>query len=292
MINKTYVSGKNLEELSTREILHLRQEVLKEGNIFSLLKIAAYRLESGSVGTSIDAYFEICYYLGRLNQPDAFEKFLENNPITQFLPSSNNMLGINLFFIGLKFPNLDESEISYLEKNYCDSKLFELFDVIMFDSFRLPRKIKKFDKEKLNIKHTEFSKDFLLKIYDCFSEYEYIGRSEDERPTYSRIENTVIKKDYESLDLGEYHITFHFTSNEIWNIINDNFDENCANWFAKTFSPYPEWEDFKEAEHYGFSPQSMESAAKHHFSDIKDVEKLKCAFAEDWLKTVNSKKLR
>jgi hypothetical protein len=203
------------------------------------------------------------------------------------LPESCKALAQNLLNIGYKFPHLSEKEISYLEQKYCDSKTFELFDIIMFDSDLLARPIKKFNKNSLNVRNSNFSRDFLLKVYDCFSENEELNDGYHKMFVYSRTKNEIIRKAYEDVGLGEYCIVQPILSNDFCNLMKEKYSEECSNYFAKALSSDKAWENFKKLD-FSFNANRIEEVANNYFSNSSQVEDVKAEVAKFWLDKINS----
>jgi hypothetical protein len=229
------------------------------------------------------------YYYGRLHRAEELNEFLEDKSFyLLMLPESCISLSENLLNIGNKFPHLNENEIAYLEEKYCDSKTFELLDLIMFDKDLLPRTIKKFDKDLLKTKNTEFSNDFLLTIYNCFSKNEDLNDGYSEMFVYSRVNNKIIRKKYEHVGLGEYCIIQPILSNQFWNLVNVKFGEKCADDLIKKLSPDENWEKFKKSDFYLLNSEHIEEVATEYFPNPKQAEEVKMAVAKFWLDEINS----
>ena len=207
------------------------------------------------------------------------------------LPESCKELAQNLLNIGYKFPNLNESEISYLEENYCDSKTFELFDIIMFDSDLLPRQIKKLNKESLNKKNTDFSNEFLMEIYNCFLKNDSLDGNYDDYYVYNRIDNNIIRKQYEDTGLVDYIISDPIRSNELWSLMKEEYGEECADYFAQQLSFDEDWIAFKNADFYVLNITSIENVAEQYFNEPLHIKDLKVQIALFWLKKINSTKI-
>jgi len=212
--------------MSVEELFQFRRQCAQNIDIKSLLVIAKYRFINGSDATNESNLPEMCYYYGRLHRIEELKEFLQEKSFYLFmLPDSCKSLAENLLNIRNKFPHLNKKEIYFLEEKYCDSKTFELFDIIMFDSHLLPRTIKKFDKELLNRENKDFSKEFLLEIYRYFSENEELDDSYDKLYVYSRIKNKIIRKEYENFGLGEYCIIGPTRSQEFWKLMNEHYGQ-------------------------------------------------------------------
>lgn len=291
--NHVMVEESQLAKMSVEEMFQFRRQCAKNRDIKSLLALAKYRFIKGSAATNESNLPEMCYYYGRLHRAEELKEFLQEKSFYLFmLPDSCKSLAENLLNIGNKFPHLNEKEISYLEEKYCDSKTFELFDLIMFDKDLLPRTIKKFDKDLLKTKNTEFSNDFLLKIYNCFSKNEDLDDGYPEMFVYSRINNKIIRKKYEHVGLGEYCIVQPILSNQFWNLMNKKFGEKCADDLIKELSHDENWEEFKKSDFYLLNSEHIEEVATAYFSNPKQVEEVKLGVAKFWLDEINSHVIR
>ena len=293
VFNKIKIDDEQLAKMSVEEYFRLRRQRALNRDIKSLLTIAKYRFMNGSAATNESNFPEMCYYYGRLHRGEELKIFLEDNQFHLFmLPESCKELAQNLLTIGYKFPHLSEKEISYLEEKYCNSKTFELFDIIMFDSDQLARPIKKFNKDSLNVKNSNFSRDFLLKVYDCFSENEELDSSYDELNIYSRIKNEIILKRYEDTGLGEYYINQPILSNEFFSLMTEKHGEECSDYFARALSHNEDWEDFKKSDFYLLNADSIEEVANEYFFDSSKVNNVKADVAKFWLDKINSREIR
>jgi hypothetical protein len=297
--HKNNVTDSQLEELEKknwREVFELRRKCANDRDIESLLVIAKHNFTHGSAATNERNFPEMCYYYGRLRRIEDMKDFLKDKQIYFMfpgLPQSCMELAQTLLEIGYKFPHLSEQEIAYLEKKYCDSKYFELFDIIMFDCDRLSRPLKKFDKESLNIKNSNFSKEFLLKVFDSFIENEKLDDSYDKMFVYSRIQNKIIKKTYEDTGLGEYCIVQPICSNDFYNLMKNKFGNDCADNLSKVLCfGNTDLESFKDYNCYLLDAKSIEEAAKSYFDDISKVENVKCEVSKFWLNKINERTIK
>lgn len=291
--NYVNVEDSQLEKMSVEELFQFRRQCAQNRDLKALLAIAKYRFIKGSAATNESNFPEMCYYFGRLHRVNELKEFLEEKSFYLFmLPDSCKSLAENLLNIGNKFPHLNEKEVSYLEEKYCDSKTFELFDVIMFDKELLPRPIKKFDKDLLKTKNSEFSNEFSLKIYDCFSKNEDLYDGYSEMFVYSRIKNKIIRKKYEHVGLGEYCIIQPILSNQFWTLMNDKFGKKSADDLIKELCHDGNWEKFKKSDFYLLNSEHIEEVATEYFSKPKLIEEVKMEVAKFWLDKVNSYNIR
>lgn len=291
--NKIKIDDAELEKMKVKERFELRRKCAENGDIKSLLTIAKYHFIHGSAATNETNFPELCYYYGRLHRFEELKEFLNEKEFYLFmLPDSCKELAQNLLNIGLKFPHLNEQEISYLEQKYCDSKTFELFDIIMFDSDKLARPIKKFDKNLLNVKNTDFSRDFLLKVFGHFSENEELDDGYSQLYVYSRITNKIIRKKYEDAGLGEYCIVQPIHSNEFYNLLNEKYGAECADYCIAELSFGDDLESFKTSDFYLLNAENIEEVANDYFQNSSKVEDLKAEIARLWLNKINSQNIK
>jgi len=278
--------------MKVEELFHLRRRCAENRDIEGLLSIAKYRFIKGSMATNVNNLPEMCYYYGRLHRVEELKELLQEKSFYLFgMPESCIELAQHLIYLGDKFPYLHEEEISYLETKYCDSKTFELFDIIMFDCELLPRPIKKFDKESLNRNNKDFSKQFLINVYNCFSKNDEMMGGHEDLYVYSRIHNKIIRKEYSELGLGEYCIIQPILSKEFWTLMQELYDDRCADLFLQKLFHDDDWEKYRDSNTYLVNAKEIEGIAKEYFSDLSQVENVKAQVASQWLKKINSKKI-
>lgn len=289
MFNKVKIDEAELKKMSVQERFQLRRKCAENRDIKSLLTIVKYHFTNGSAATNETNFPEMCYYYGRLHRVEELKEFLSDKEFYLFmLPDSCKELAQNLLNIGYKFPHLSEQEISYLEQKYSDSKTFELFDIIMFDSDKLARPIKKFNKDSLNVKNSDFSRDFLLKVFSYFSENEELDDGYSKLYVYSRIKNEIIRKKYEDVGLGEYCIVQPIHSNEFYNLMREKFGEESAEYCIEALSFGDDLESFKNSDFYLLNAENIEEVANDYFPNSSTVEDVKAEVAQFWLNKINS----
>lgn len=287
--NKIKVLEEQLKSMDAIERYTLRRNCAQNGDLKLLLEIAEYHFIKGSAATNENNFPELCYYYGRLGKLEELKEFLSDKEFYLFmLPESCRELSERLFDIGMKFPHLTESEMSYLDDKYSNSKTFALFDIIMFDADQLPRPLKKYDLAQLKIRHSEFSENFLLEVYDCFSKNEALD-DDSKLYVYDRVNNSIIKKRHEDLGLTEYEIAQPILSNEFHNLLKDKFGESCAIELSKAVCFDKDLEHFISADYFLLSADSIVNSAMEYFNDENTVSVLKCLISQIWLGKVNSK---
>jgi len=289
------VNDSVLKVMSVDELYQFKRDCANNKDIKSLLVITVYQFKHGSDATNVNNIPEMAYYFGRLHDLDSFKSLLDEYSFALWsLPQSCISIAEKLFIIGSKFPILNENEISYLEKLYCDTKTFEIMDRMMFDIELLPRSIKKLDKTLLNRKNNEYSEPFLKQIFECFDKNDKLDQSYDRLYVYSRIKNSVIRKTYEDLGLGEYCIIYYAISDEFHKFIQAKYGENCANFFAQNlcFSENNDWEEFKTSSSYALNLKSIVNVARKYFkNNLDSIEEIKSDLAWMYLQECNSENI-
>ena len=192
--------------------------------------------------------------------------------------------------IGYKYPYLDDSELDYLESLWCDSNSFEWMDIIMYDSYKLPRLLKKFDESLIKKVNTDFSDDLLYKIYDLFEE----DKNDNNLPFYDRKTNAIIRKAYKKKERGEYVIDYTATYDVVNNHIMEQYGKDCADYFAtqlmKKYSYFNinDIEKFKSCTYLLIPPSEFIKVASLYFKDENEINNLKKWFARDYLQKCNN----
>ena len=289
VFNKIRINEEQLKSMDVSQRFALRRNCAQNRDIKSLLEIVKYHFIKGSAATNETNFPELCYYYGRLHKIEELKEFLSDKEFYLFmLPESCRELAENLFNIGMKFPHLSESEMLYLDDNYSDSKTFELFDIIMFDADQLPRPLKKYDVSQLKIKHSEFSEEFLLEVFDCFLKNEELDDGYSKLYVYDRVNNKIIRKRFEDLGLTEYAITQPIHSNEFHDLLRNEYGERCANELSKAICYDDDWEHFITANYFLLNAETIVESGMEYFNDENVVDELKCHVSRLWLRKINN----
>lgn len=278
-----------IQKMSIKERYEMRKKCSEDQNIESLLSLASFHYVNGSVAVNEMNLPEMCYYFGRLKREKDLINFLEKNSSNlSFLSKFSKDLSKNLFSIGFKFPHLNEIEMQYLEEKYNDQRTFELFEIIMFDSYLLPRPLKKMDKDKFNTKNVNFSKHLLNNLFNSFALNGKIHYNNDQAYVYDRIENRIIRKDLNELGRREYVITSPIRSSEFYNLILENFDKNHADKIIEYLCYHDDIEQFKTDNIFSLNSDDIVRACTKFFQDPEIVNKIKELVSLFWLEKINS----
>lgn len=286
-----HVNEININNLSIVEVAKLRRQCAKSKDLDSLFKISIMSFNKWPL---IDEciFPEICYYFGRLNRQNEISDFFKGKECyVREIPKWSIDLGKALLGIGQKFPNLNEFEVSFLEKGYSNVRTYPLFDIIMFDCELLPRKIMRLNSDILNIRNSDFTRDLLILIYDCFianNNIEAENTGEDVY-VYSRTNNSVTQKKEDFIGVGEYYIDSILVTNKLWRLVDSAFEEKHANELIKYLYPDEDLIRLKNSDYNSPCSESIELAAKQIFTSQEDVEKLKCIIAKKWLVETNER---
>ena len=76
--------------------------------------------------------------------------------------------------------------------------------------------------------NTDFSDEFLYKIYELFDE----DKGEYDVPCYDRKTNKIIRKDFVDIGRGEFIIDYEGTYDRVNKHLTEEYGEECANFFA------------------------------------------------------------
>lgn len=276
-----------LKNLGVQGRFDLRKNASDNEDLDTLQDVATYRFVNGSVAICIDLLPELAYLYGKAKRVNDLKALFNDYSWALFVvPQSCIEKTNNMFAIGYTFPYLNENQLDYLEELWCDSSSFEWMDIIMYDSYLLPRKLNRFDKSQLEIVHTEFSDEFLYEIYNLFDE----DKDEYDLPCYDRKSNSIIRKDYEDIGRGEYVIDYSGTYAQVSKHLTEEYGEECANYFAKLFMGQFYFEDiekFKACNYVIVPPSLFIDKARLYFKGGNDIENLKKWFAKDFLQKCN-----
>lgn len=276
-----------LKDIGVQGRFDLRQNASDNEDLDTLLDVATYRFANGSVAIYIDLLPELAFLYGKAKRLNDLKALFNEYSFALFgVPQSCIEKANNMFAIGYTYPYLNESQLSYLEDLWCDSSSFEWMDIIMYDSYLLPRKLNRFDKSQLEIVHTEFSDEFLYEIYNLFDE----EKEEYDLPCYDRKTNSIIRKDYAEIGRGEYVIDYSGTYDIVNKHLTEEYGLECANFFANLFMKqfyYDDVEKFKACNFVIVPPSLLVEKAHLFFKDGKDIENLKKWFALDFLRKCN-----
>jgi hypothetical protein len=276
-----------LKDLGVNGRFELRKNASENEDLDTLLDVATYRFANGSVAIYIDLLPELAFLYGKAKRLIELKALFKEFTFALIgVPQSCIEKTNNMFTIGYTFPYLNESQLNYLEKLWCDSCSFEWMDIIMYDSYLLPRKLNRFDKSQLEIVNTEFSDDFLYEIYNLFDE----EKDEFHLPCYDRKTNSIIRKDYADVGRGEFIIDYSEKYNKVNKHLTEEYGMECADFFANLFMKdfsFDDIEEFKLCNYVIVPPSLFIEKAHLYFKDSKDIENLKKWFALDFLQKCN-----
>lgn len=293
------ITEQMLASLSIQERKNLRKQYILSKNLDGLLSLAVFRFKNGGMATHEFDIPEMAYFFGRKNDAVSFNKLIKQyvGPFLFTYPESCIEMAKYLFTIGRYFPNISDGDIDYIEELYLNPKFYNMMDAILFDKEKLPRILKHFDAESLQITHTEFSDDFLDRIFHCFVENQDIEdmEREEEQPMsfYDRPRNRIIRKMYEDRCKGEFCIDFKFNCRDFHRFVADKYGQDFAERFARSmnFVPNTSWQEFMDATYYWPRIENIEETAEFLFEEKKDILTLERQLAKMFLEKCNAVKL-
>lgn len=183
--------------------LRNKQKIAKEQK--DLYTLAECSLEMANMLNVDYCRQEAAYFLGRLQDLEGFSKLL-NSARSRSLNIDERHRSYDvehrLFNIGWHYPDLDESDLDFLEDMYSTSSSYAMTDRMLFDKERLPRELLHFDPNAFNIKNESFTDEFLDNIFNAAWKNEFelnIQEAIDNRYT-SQTQNEVWGFDYDPRD--------------------------------------------------------------------------------------------
>lgn len=288
-------SEEQLKDLRYNQIRDMQKQAVSDKDMEALLSLVIHRFKHGSDATNEYNIPEMAYYFGRYHDVEGYNAIMnEYSWALMFMPRNVFETAKNLFLIGMKFPCLSESEMRYLDKLYSDNKTCEIMENIMFDEELLPRPLKKFNRDALSKKHTDFSNDLLDAIYECFEKNE---DNDGYEPMYMyyRPENRIIRKNYQDGGLGDFVISYSNTGDRIYKYLCELFNHDVAMTFLNAIYPKSlckSAEEFANTNFVSISIDSVIDFAKEYFSDPTEVLKIKRAIAKAFLDNCNEQEYK
>ncbi len=279
-------SEQEIKSLGVNGYLALRKQASEKRDFETLLDIALYRFLYGSTADVIE---ELFYLYGKTGYVLGFNKFMKEYSWAMFsVPYDRQKRAQRLLLIGIKFPALSEEEMSFLESLWCSSSSYEWMDVIMSDSELLPRRLKRFDKSRLEKFYHDWNDEFLLKVFDCFEKNEDIDNNFF---CYDRKTNSIIRKDFEDLGVGEFVIDNSKVYKDVNEFLEKTYGIEVADYFAGEMMFMEEnIEEFKTSTFCSVRPDDVVSVAEEYFEDPMEIRNIKLWFARDFLERCNRKK--
>lgn len=282
-----------MEKFDKEKYKQKQLECYNEKNLEGLFNLALFNWETlNATRTPNESFPEICYYFGRLRKVEELSSFFQKFSLTvNFLSTETLEMGQELFEIGFRFPNLNESDMYYLEGLYTDSRTYQFMKFLMFDEDRLPRTLLKYDTTKLKIKNTEFSEELLLKVFECFEINEENENTYNDCLVYSRELNDVIEKSYSQISIDEFYISeYSINYKTCLKICSDIFNEkiekklfeNINNDYSHLGGVYPKL-DLSPNEFIRY----VESVDLPETKDNAKMNELKKTISLKWLRVVN-----
>lgn len=276
-----------IHDLGVKGYYALRQTASEECDFDTLLDIAVYRFWHGS---SVDVLEELFYLFGKTGYILGFHNFMKECSWAMFrIPQEVINRAQKLLPIGIKYPNLSDEELDFLEQLWCGSSSFEWMDIVMCDSDLLPRRLNRFDKSLLERYYNQWDDAFLLKVYDYFERNENL---DDNYFCYDRKVNNIIRRNYEDVGHGEYVIDNSKDYKQLDDYLLQTYGEEVAEFFAQELLQMvgDNIEKFRRSTSISVRPEQIVSVAEDYFIDPEEIRNIKLWLAKDFLVRCNTPK--
>ena len=229
-------TDQELEKMSPSERHDERIKCSKEKNVLGQRDIFTYEFKRYGISASDTILPTISFLYARTDATDELKQLLEDNAYILY-DLDPDKLPIAEFFIqiGSKYPNLNEEEMNHLEELYNDTKFCAIIDELLFDKDRLPRTIKGITRHEIKDKNENFPNSLLDLVYDAFEENSLVDEDYEDTvwSVYNRRKNTIIRKAYKQIGLGECIASGRINTYIFFNLIEEKYGEDCLNYFVE-----------------------------------------------------------
>ena len=227
------------EELDSMTVSERREERIrcsKEKNALGQRDIFTYDFKKYGISASDTILPTISFLYAKTNALDELKQLLNENSYI-FYDLDPDKLPISEFFIqiGTKYPNLDEDELNQLEELYNDTKFCTIIDELLYDKEKLPRTIKGITRHEIKDKNENFPNSLLDLVYNAFEENSLVNEDYEDTvwKVYNRRKNTIIRKAYKQIGLGECIASGRINTYIFFNLIEEKYGEECLNYFVE-----------------------------------------------------------
>jgi hypothetical protein len=256
--------------------------------------------QSGSIGGLNNKLCKVSYYSGRAKSQQIVSNFVEKNKslLSAFVNEDYFILAQFLFRVGFVFPNINEAEISMLEKYYSDPKYVDLLDDILFDKELLSKELKRFDTSARNKKHSQFSDDLLIQTFNSDI---YNQEPEDDKIYfYDKSNNSILKASFEDRSLirgVHYQIQLFRDFRHFVKIVDEVLGEEIRiAYFRDNTDNIMSGASYENILFLGFSSYSFDEFKSYVENNIQyfdlpgePIQLLKKTISRKWLEMVNGK---
>lgn len=229
-------TGKELDGMTVNERLEERLRCSKEKNVLGQIDIFTYEFKKYGVSASDTILPAISFLYAKTNALRELKKILKENSYILF-DLNPEKLPISEFFIqiGIKYPNLDDDELNQLEELYHDTKFCTIIDELLYDKEKLPRSIKGITRHEIKDKNESFPNSLLDLVYNAFESNSLVDEDFEDTvwAVYNRRNNTIIRKAYKQIGLGECVASGRINTYIFFNLIEEKYGEEHLNYFIK-----------------------------------------------------------
>ena len=287
------------EELDSMTVNERHEERLrcsKEKNALGQRDIFTYDFKKYGISASDTILPTISFLYAKTNALDELKQLLNENSYI-FYDLDPDKLPISEFFIqiGTKYPNLDEDELNQLEELYNDTKFCTIIDELLYDKEKLPRTIKGITRHEIKDKNENFPNSLLDLVYNAFEENSLVDEDYEDTvwEVYNRRKNTIIRKAYKQIGLGECIASGRINTYIFFNLIEEKYGEECLNYFVKRVMELHSYykntnpADFRKLKDVGISYEYLFRYACERFESEKTLQDIQHLIALAFLLEIN-----
>lgn len=224
-----------LERMSVQERYDERIKCSKERNALGQRDIFLYNFKRFGICASGDSLIALSFLYGRTDAVDEFLSMLqENSLLLMEVDSETVSISERMLQIGMKYPNLDEEELDYLEGLYNQTKYCSLIDELLFDKEKLPRTITGITRNDLSKRNEDFPDSLKDNLFNAFEKNSEVQTDNEftEWLVYDRRNNTIIRKPYNQLGSGEFVASGTIDAFIFFNLVEEKYGDDCLYFFV------------------------------------------------------------
>ena len=285
-----------LENMSVQERYDERIRCSKERNPLGQRDIFLYDFKKFGIYASGDSLIALTFLFGRTDAVDELMSMLQENRLL-LLEVERETVSISekMLQIGMKYPDLDDEELDYLEGLYNQTKYCALIDELLFDKEKLPRSITGITRNDLSKRNEDFPdslKDNLFNAFEKNSEVQ-INNEYTEWLVYDRRNNTIIRKPYNQVGSGEFVASGSIVAFIFFNLIEEKYGEDCLQFFVnRVKNTKPGYTDiksemFRKWKHNWIDFRYLLQFAEDYWTDEKRINEIKRLIALAYLIQLN-----
>ena len=290
-------NDEELEKMSVQECYDERIRCSLERNPLGQRDIFLYEFKRFGIHASGDSLIALSFLYGRTNAVDEYLNMLQENSLLLFeVDSETASISEKMLQIGMKYPNLDDEELDYLEGLYNQTKYCSLIDELLFDKEKLPRTITGITRNDLSKRNEDFPDSLKDNLFNAFEKNSEVQTDNEFTVwhVYDRRNNIIIRKPYNQVGSGEFVASGTIDAFIFFNLIEEKYGDDCLQFFVnrvKTIQPCyadVEPEIFRKWKSNWINFRYLLQFAEDYWTDEKKINEIKRLIALAYLLKVNA----